>query len=350
MFGIDQDAIADAVARMLTVNMGLKPRESLLVVSDYPNEEQWAKGSAETVAQICRRALLGRAVAEIARQRFPDCPVTFLPFPATGRSGVEPPEAVAEAMAQAQVIVAITSYSLSHTDARQNACRNGARVASMPRFLPEMFEPGGPMDVDYVDVERQTRILANLLTDASEVHITSPAGTDLRFSIAGRPGQVDAGIYHKPGSWGNLPAGEAYCAPVEGTAEGQIVVVPGWFAGLQHPMTLRIRHGELVAIEGGGEVGDNLHHLLHPEIGVSPYRERRNLGEFGIGTNPNARRIDITLEAEKIMGTVHCALGDNSHMGGTVTADYHQDFIIPEASVELDGQLIMEQGRWLVVT
>ncbi|NOZ28072.1 MAG: hypothetical protein GXP39_08475 [Chloroflexi bacterium] len=345
---IDADVIQDAVVRMLQVNMGLRAGERLLVVSDYPNEMQWCSADPSLLESICRRTLLGRAVADIARDRFPDSSVTFLAFPSTGQSGKEPPPDVAAAMRQAQVVIAITSFSLSHTDAREGACRAGARVASMPRFLPEMFEPGGPMDVDYMAVERRTQAIARAITGAEEVRVTSPDGTDIRFSVADRPGQVDAGIYDRPGAWGNLPAGEAYCTPVEGSGRGRIVVVPGWHARLEELMTLHIENGELVAIDGGGRVGEDLRDLLRPGDPSSPYRERRNLGEFGVGTNPNARRVDITLEAEKIMGTVHLALGDNSHMGGRVSADFHQDFVVPRASFWLDGRPVMENGQLLI--
>ena len=70
-------------------------------------------------------------------------------------------------------------------------------------------------------------------------------------------------------------------------------------------------------------------------------------GELGIGTNPEARRTDITVEAEKIKGTVHLAIGDNSHMGGVVVADYHQDFVLPRPDVWFDDVLVIAAGRWV---
>jgi leucyl aminopeptidase (aminopeptidase T) len=273
--------------------------------------------------------------------------VEFIPFPSTGRNAVEPPEGVAERAKAADVVVIITSFSLSHTDAREEACRAGARVASMPRFIPEMFHPDGPMDADYNEIEQLTQRIAALLTPAQHVHVTCPAGTDITFSIKGRPGQVDAGIYTQPGSWGNLPAGEAYCAPLEGTAEGVIQVSPGWFADLADPMSLSFAQGELIELRGGGEVGDELREILQPGTGTEPYISRRNLGEFGIGTNPNARRIDINVEAEKIRGTVHLAVGDNAHMGGLINTDYHQDFVIPRAGFTLDGAVVMRDGEFV---
>ncbi|MGA9350235.1 MAG: hypothetical protein WBW48_15740 [Anaerolineae bacterium] len=342
---VERAEVEDAVLKMLRVNMGLKTGERLLVVTDVPTLEQWTTGPQPFLTLMTQRAMLAKTVAEVAQELMAGVEVGFLPFPSTGRNAVEPPAEVAERMKAADVVIIITSFSLSHTDAREEACRAGARIASMPRFIPEMFYPDGPMDADYGEVKRLTGRIAAALTPARQVHVTCPAGTDITFSIEGRPGQVDAGIYTQPGMWGNLPAGEAYCVPLEGTGQGVIQVTPGWHADLTEPMALVFARGGLVELRGGGTVGDQLRDILRPGNDAEPYKSRRNLGEFGIGTNPNARRVAITLEAEKIKGTVHLATGDNAHMGGLVNADYHQDFVIPRASFTLDGQLAMQDGE-----
>ena len=71
------------------------------------------------------------------------------------------------------------------------------------------------------------------------------------------------------------------------------------------------------------------------------------MAELGIGTNPNASRPDNVLEAEKIKGTVHIAIGDNSHMGGKVESDLHEDFIQPDAELVLDGKQVILGGEWI---
>jgi leucyl aminopeptidase (aminopeptidase T) len=342
---VDRAKIQNGVLKMLTVNMGVRRGEHLLVVTDVPTPEQWSSWGDSVLSLAVKRSALARIVADIARDRLPEVQVSFLPFPSTGRNAVEPPEEVALQMKAADVIVVITSFSLSHTDAREEACQAGARVASMPRFVPEMFYPDGPMDADYGEIQCLTQRLAALVAPARHVRVTCPAGTDIHFSIEGRPGLVDTGIYTEPGTWGNLPAGEAYCVPVEGTAEGVVQVSAGWEPDLTVPMTLVFTSGELAELQGGERTGDTLCEILRPGTEKEPYKMRRNLGEFGIGTNPNAKRADITLEAEKIKGTVHLAVGDNSHMGGRVNTDYHHDFVIPDASFSLDDRVIMQNGR-----
>ena len=63
--------------------------------------------------------------------------------------------------------------------------------------------------------------------------------------------------------------------------------------------------------------------------------ENSNIAEFGIGTNEAAKRPDNILESEKILGTVHIALGDNSSFGGNVKTPFHQDFIFFRPTVTL---------------
>jgi leucyl aminopeptidase (aminopeptidase T) len=347
MVWIDQPAIVAGVVKMLTVNLGAHEGDRILVLSDTPTAEQWARLPSGDVEVMLRRAYLGKLVADIARERLARCPVIFATYPSTGRNAVEPPGDVARAMREAQVVFAITSFSLSHTDAREVACRQGARVASMPRFLPEMLYPDGPMAADYAAIDAATRAMAGLITATRRVHIVTPAGTDVQFSVEGRDGCVDAGIYTSPGSWGNLPAGEAYCAPLEGTARGRLVVEPGWHAKLTEPMTFHFEDGEVSALEGGGPVGQEIGEIINLAGRSVATRPRRMLGELGIGTNPNARRTDITVEAEKIKGTVHLAIGDNSHMGGVNAADYHQDFVLPRPDMWFDDLRVVHEGRWV---
>jgi leucyl aminopeptidase (aminopeptidase T) len=151
----------------------------------------------------------------------------------------------------------------------------------------------------------------------------------------------------RSGQWGNLPAGEAYIAPFEGTAEGELVVQKGWFSNLKEDMIITFRGGEVQEIQGGGEVNRMINQILSLEPQKKRKRERCNLAELGIGTNPKARRTDITIEAEKIKGTVHIGIGDNSHMGGKVVADYHQDFVVPRPDLFLDDEKVMEKGTWI---
>lgn len=344
---IQREKIEEAVIRMFRVNMGVKPGEKILVLSDVPRREDWKSKDSSELENTLAVAFLGKAVADIARDAFGVCTVHFYPYLSIGRSGAEPTRTMAQLIKGYDVILAINSFSLTHTEAREAASKAGARVATMRGAIQEMFYPDGPISVDYTAVARETKVYAEFLTGASVARVVSEAGTDLIFSLKGRNGREDDGIYVEQGRWGNLPAGEAYIAPVERTGEGDLVITRGWYAGLKEEMVLSFRGGEVREIRGGGEVNRILTKILGLGSEATRKKARCNLAELGIGTNPKARRIDITIEAEKIKGTIHIGIGDNSHMGGVVTADYHQDLVVNEPDLFLDNEKVMERGAWI---
>lgn len=343
---LDLGLLTPAVIAMLRDNMGLKAGEAVRVLSDVPSAAELARLDFRATEELLGRTVLARAVAAVAARAFAPVPVEFCPYPSVGQHGREVPPDVARKMTETPITLAMTTYSLTHTEATAAAARAGRRIASMPGVTADMFKPGGPMACDYSAVRRDTRLFADLLTSASEVRVTCPAGTDLSFSLEGRAGGADDGFLTEPGSWGNLPAGEAFAAPVEGTARGRLVVRRGWHPGLGEDMTLVFEGGEAREVRGGGAVGDYFRERLGLEAPDAPERHRRNCAEIGVGTNPNAKTPDNVLEAEKIKGTVHVAIGGSSHMGGRTVSDLHEDFVIPEPDVYFDGKPVIRRGRW----
>jgi len=253
------------------------------------------------------------------------------------RSGVEPPKPVAEAMMGADVIFMPTTRSLTHTEARRRATEAGARIASMPGITEDMMSTGA-MTADYEQVAALTEAVARALEGGREVHITTPSGTDLIMSIEGRGVLRDTGLYHRPGDFGNLPAGEVCLAPVEGTTEG-ILVIDRMGSVVTRPLKVRVERGRAVEFEGPD--AERLLELLR-----SADENAFNIAELGIGTNPKARFRGIVLEDEKILGTVHIAFGDNrSFPGGRVASSIHVDGILFRPTVVVDGRTIMRDGK-----
>jgi leucyl aminopeptidase (aminopeptidase T) len=175
------------------------------------------------------------------------------------------------------------------------------------------------------------------------VQITAANGTDLRLGIAGREGIADAGDLTAPGAFGNLPCGEGFIAPVEGSAEGRLVI-DGTIAsyGLPSaPADLRIEGGHLR--EAGGEAGE---WLLKELTAASD--EGTNVAELGVGTNEKATLSDNLLEAEKVLGTIHVAFGTSAGFGGTVQAGIHIDCVLTKPTLALDGEPILREGELLL--
>jgi leucyl aminopeptidase (aminopeptidase T) len=209
----------------------------------------------------------------------------------------------------------------------------------MPGITVDMFAEGA-ITADYVRVAELTHQVAGWLTAGEAVRLVKD-GRELRLSIAGRTAIASTGVYRERGQGGNLPSGEAYIAPVEGTAEGELVV-DGSMAGLGRlsaPLLVHVAAGRLVRAEGPG--ADRLVALLD----MSPLG--RSVAELGIGTNDRARLTGVVLEDEKIAGTVHVAFGDNSTFGGAVRAGVHLDGVVLAPDLYIDDRQVLAGGRLL---
>lgn len=254
-------------------------------------------------------------------------------------SGEEPPEVVAEAMKNFDVIICPTSTSITHTNAKINAVKNGARLGSMPGITEEMFSEGA-ITADYKLVEELTLKITEMLTKAKSARIEKE-GYILEMSLEGRNGVPSTGVYRESGQAGNLPSGEAYIAPLEGTANGTMIIDGSMVnvGKLNSPLYVKITEGKLTEIKG--EDKDKVSILLEND-------RNSTLGELGIGTNQAARLTGVILEDEKIYGTVHIAFGTNTSFGGVNKADCHLDGVILEPTLYLDDKLIIEKGKFVV--
>lgn len=254
-------------------------------------------------------------------------------------NGEEPPKAVAEAMKGADIVIAPSAKSLTHTNARIQAAAAGARVATMPGITKEMFSRGA-MTADYNEVEKLTDRITALLTTAETARIEK-AGKVLNLSLKGRNGVPSPGVYKSPGKCGNLPSGEAYIAPLEDGSDGEMII-DGSMVGigkLDAPLDVVISGGKLRSVTG--KKSENLDILLKSE-------ENATLCELGIGTNEAAVLNGIILEDEKVYGTVHIAFGTNTSFGGTNKAECHMDGIILEPTLYLDDILVIKDGKFMV--
>ena len=252
----------------------------------------------------------------------------------------EPPKPVAEAMKSAEVVLIPTSRSLSHTDARRAATKAGARIASMPGITEDMMQIGG-LTADYRQIAALTNNVADIFEKARKVRVTTPSGTDLTMSVEERTPLRDTGLYHKPGEWGNLPAGEVCLAPVEGTTNG-VLVIDSMGSVVTQPLRVAVKDGWAKRFDGPDAA--KLEGLLK-----SADRNAYNIGELGIGTNSKARVTGKVLEDEKVLGTVHIALGDNtSYQGGRTKSRIHMDGILFHPTVKVDTRLLMQKGELLV--
>jgi len=295
----------------------------------------------ENVLVVTDTGRLGIAPAFAAASRAVGAETSTIIMTPRSRNGEEPPKVVAEAMKGADVLLLVTTKSLSHTEARVGATKIGVRIASMPGITEDMLTIGG-MTADFNQVSELARKVTALLAGTRLVRLTNLAGTDLSLSLEGRrPGPPDTGIYRVRGDFGNLPAGEAYIAPVENSVNGVLVVDGSLLSKLvREPVRLTFEKGRLSKVEGGAEARE-LENLLRELADEGAYR----VGELGIGTNPRARVTGRILEDEKALGTVHIALGKNTDFGGANESKIHEDAVILNAALWLDDLPVLQAGR-----
>jgi leucyl aminopeptidase (aminopeptidase T) len=253
--------------------------------------------------------------------------------------GAEPPRTVAEAMAAADVLMAPTVQSLSHTAARKRATDAGARCATLPGVTEEML--ARVMSADIAGLRRKGHAVADALDGASEAKITDANGTDLRLDLSGREAIPDAGELTERGAFGNLPCGEGFIAPAGG--EGTLVI-DGSLAGIglvDEPVELVVEGGHLTSARAGQGMAFMELLTVHGEDATS-------IAELGIGTNEKAILTGEILEDEKILGSCHVAFGASAGIGGAVQVPVHLDCIIMKPTVELDGEAIARDGELLI--
>lgn len=313
-----QATVDDVSRRIIKDCMGVKPGESVLVITDSLRKD------------------LGVPIYQAALDAGNDA--IYMEMRPRTINGEEPPLVVSDAMYHADVIIAVTKVSLSHTQAKIRAVRHGARIATMPfgarstDFVMGIYTGGG-MTMDYRRMDENIRRLAGFMDQTHEARIMTEKGTDIRVEYGGRKFYTDSGIAHNPGDFTNLPAGEIYVAPVN--AEGVIVVdvTMGRLGKLKSPLTIEVKGGMAYSIKG--DRADELEKIL---TGFGP--KAMNLAEFGIGMNPAARICGLLLEDEKVAHTVHFALGNNAAFGGNVSVPLHMDGVVNDPTIYVDGNVL----------
>ena len=303
--------------------MGAKKSESILIITDE-NKREIGYSLYENALRLGNKAL-------------------FVEMKSMMNHGEEPPKVIADLMRKFDIVFCPTTKSLTHTSARRKASAKGARIATLPNITKEVMIRG--LNADYKKIASLTLKLKRLMGKTKNVRVTSPGGTDITFSIAGRVPLPSKGLFHNKGESGNLPTGEAFVAPLEGKTEG-VFVVDGSMAGIgvikNKPIKIEVEKGLATKITGDIEARKLVKIL-------SKFGEKgRNIAELGIGTNDKAKLSGNLLEDEKVLGTIHIALGNNKSMGGKVDVPIHLDGVIKKPTVYFDDKIIMKNGKLLV--
>jgi leucyl aminopeptidase (aminopeptidase T) len=314
---------SNGFSNVLDQCLGVRPGEQVVLLTDGGTD-------AEVVTRLLEAVAARDGIPLVAQMPAPHLP------------GAEPPGAVAAMMAEAAAIIELTSLFIGSSRARRDATGRGARYLAMPGVRLDTFRAGGPLEVDFEQLRADAEHVGRAWGTAQEFRLTSRGGTDLRGSVADRPGRVLHGIATQPGAYMAPPDIESGTAPVEGTVSGTVVVDGDLlFMGqgpLVEPVVLHIVDGQVRGIEG-------------PERGrLTTMLERcqddrmANLAEVSLAFNPAGTICEVPMETESARGTAHVALGNSIAYGGVVNAVAHLDCVMRDATLELDGRAVMIEG------
>jgi aminopeptidase len=213
-------------------------------------------------------------------------------------------------------------------------------------------------DQPWDEISKAQEHLIEMFNKASIVRFTNNDGTDISMSLIDHDGSHFTfcnSVIAK-----NVPGSEIFSAPHIDSVEG-VIVAKGKFSPKDtgtkviENLTMIFEKGVLVDFKAdkGAE---------HFQEFIDRNPGNRRIGELGIGTNPHLKtHVMNTLLVEKIGGSFHLALGNaytfNEYAGAPVKVDNgnrsldHWDIttmlIGKKGRIELDGQAIMEDGKFL---
>lgn len=329
------NSIDQAIMNMLNVNMGYKEGETVAVVM-----QEWDNKLGKEVRPAFERSeALCKRIVEIYDKA--GIGVELLSYvPSEARSGVDASPELYQNIGTKDIIFMPTAYSLTHTAFRKEQTQKGSRIASMPTFTLDMFEKGGPMDVDYSLINKQTEEIAEVLRNSKYVKVTGE-GTCMWVQIDRDLVHVASGLITQEGEMDNLPGAEAYAVPVhEGNSNGFFTIPKGWGGvfPLEYDAEFIVLNGRIYGIVGETKKAqDYIDKVVKPEVFGG--KDFNILAELGIGTNPNVDSDYIKehgwspLTAEKIIGSAHFANGNSFGMGGKNDVPVHIDWVVPNAKI-----------------
>lgn len=358
------DLIARWADLLVDYCLRVAPGETILIGSEW---------EARPLVEACYRAVVVRGAHPLVRLDLPGLTEFFLRNATEAQLTHLPPVALYEAeTVDARIRIAAESdtRSMRRIDPARQAAMDRARdpirrAASRKRWVLTQYPTAAyaaDARMDRPDYEaymasamfldrpdpiaawqelgRRQAGLVGFMSGVKMVRIEA-AGTDLTLSVAGRTWINSDGRR-------NMPSGEIFTGPVEGSPHGWLRCGFPVCRGGRELVGIALEFDGGRVVSAHAEEGeDYLRWMLELDPGA------RRLGELGLGLNPGISRFTGSiLYDEKIGGTVHLALGQSyPETGGLNESALHWDLIIDTRQggrITADGQVVMEDERWLV--
>ncbi|MFH1650132.1 MAG: aminopeptidase [Candidatus Woesearchaeota archaeon] len=199
------------------------------------------------------------------------------------------------------------------------------------------------LDIDYIDTQKKADKLKKAMDHAKELHVTTKAGTDVRYGVQGMRAISATGVYREFGTGGNLPGAETYIAPNKKNVNGTIVIDGSSRTRkgtnlVKIPIRMEVKDGSIIKMNRSSEAVE-LQETLDWATKQSKYPWGvRRIGELGIALNKKAKLCGSIAIDEKVYGTGHFAIGSNSWFGGSIYSIIHLDQVFWKPEIRADGK------------
>lgn len=258
----------------------------------------------------------------------------------------EPSRMAVELMKQADIVIDLPTVPWMYTKGLEEILDSGVRVLNV-LASSESVAKLPPTD----EIIQRSKRGAALFDKASSVRVVSKAGTNITMGCEGRPGLGQDGVAREPGEWDNATTAIIAVAPIEDQADGRLVLQRGDTIYMhpyklisEGPVRITVRKGKIVTIEGGSEA-------MRMQQWLSSFNDPNSyvIGHTGFGGDPRAEvaSMEIT-EWESLAGGVNVAFGSNMFrlLKGQNPAKSHMDIVLMNATMYLDDELVIEDGKF----
>lgn len=318
--------LARAARKMVEEVMPVKPGENVVITADTKSDARVVEAMAQAVYA------LGAHPVVIRHETMPE-------------ANMEPPPPVAASLAAADVWFEYNATSILYTEAREKAIYAGCRHACYGAMDADMMVRTIGR-VNYPAMQKLGEKLEELSKVATEMHITSPAGTDFSARIDKNPPPYvpGAGAPDKPGQgYSQMLGGSSGFRAIADSINGTIVFdgsigPPAELGILKSPVKLTLKDGRITAIEGGHEAKVYEHWLASFE-----HEMMYQIAHLSFGHHPGITRLTGRIvEDERVFGCMNIGIGP-TRLG----APTHSDGIFLNASVWADDVQLEDEGTYV---
>ena len=305
----------------------VKKNENLLILADT-----WTDLG---VAELCFEA--GRNIGAKSNLHV---------FPLMAHDDVsELDEILSNAIIASDVIIGLCETMFIEKKATRMAREKGTRISSAILRGMEEFAIEGLLNVDYNKMMMESKKISETWRKTKLCNVSCSNGTDISFSLEGRPVDIGDGISDKPGEADFFPGVDINIAPIENTINGKIVVdgciAPG-NGIVDELITLNLVNGVIENIEGGKDAS-----LFLKSLESANDQKVFHLCHFTLGLNPAAKKSNNMHECEHVVGAVTFGFGDQdpSFKGTVGEAKLHSDVVIMSPKITLDNEILVENNK-----